>query len=80
MLADYLTLNQKTAYTNLINYMNITIGGTAGNLKVTLDASNTPYFYISGRASFNYLLKTPSEFYKYSDTTITGFSDEFINN
>lgn len=48
MLADYLTTQSRRAYINLINYMKITIGGTAGNLTVTLDASNTPYFYISG--------------------------------
>ncbi len=80
MLADYLIAQSRTEYINLINYMNITIGGTAGNLKVTLDAFNTPYFYISGQASFNYSLKTPSEFYRYTDTAITGFSDEFMNN
>ncbi len=80
MLADYLTTQSRRAYVNLINFMKITIGGTAGNLRVTLDASNTPYSYISGQTSFNYLLKTPSEFYKCNGTTITGFSDEFKNN
>lgn len=80
MLVNYLKANSKSEWCNFINYFDITISGEAKNLYVKLGTSKLPIPMITGEASFNYLLKTPPEFYSHNGNMLTSWSDEVRNN
>ncbi len=80
MLINYLKTNSKSEWCNSVNFLDITISGEAKNLYVKLGTSNLPIPMITGEASFNYLLKTPPEFYSHEGNMLTSWSDEVRNN
>lgn len=80
MLINYLKTNSKSEWCNSVNFLDITISGEAKNLYIKLRTSNLPVPMITGEASFNYLLKTPPEFYSHEGNMLTSWSDEVRNN